>query len=121
MAATIGFVEDDEVIRENYSEFMTSLGYRVRAFPDRGSALRAFRESLPDLAVLDVGLGSERDGGYRLCLDLRQSRRSGDRVHDICLRQRWISFRCENDPAGICFNLADVMAWQTGTTTQACR
>lgn len=71
MAATIGFVEDDDVIRENYSEFMESLGYRVRAFPDRPSALQGFRESLPDLAVLDVGLGSERDGGYQLCLELR--------------------------------------------------
>jgi two-component system OmpR family response regulator len=71
MAVTIGFVEDDDVIRENYSDFMESLGYRVRAFPDRLSALQAFRESLPDLAVLDVGLGDERDGGYQLCLELR--------------------------------------------------
>ena len=71
MAATIGFVEDDDVIRENYAEFMESLGYRVRAYPDRRSALQGFRESPPDLAVLDVGLGSERDGGYHLCLDLR--------------------------------------------------
>ncbi len=71
MAATIGFVEDDDVIRENYSEFLESLGYRVRAFADRPSAVQGFRESLPDLAVLDVGLGSERDGGFQLCLELR--------------------------------------------------
>jgi len=71
MAATIGLVEDDEVIRENYSEFMESLGYRVRAFPDRVSAFQAFRASLPDLAVLDVWLGEERDGGYQLCFELR--------------------------------------------------
>ncbi len=71
MAATIGLVEDDDVIRENYSDFMESLGYRVRAFPDRPSALQAFRALLPDLAVLDVCLGDERDGGYQLCLELR--------------------------------------------------
>lgn len=71
MSATIGFVEDDEVIRENYSEFLEGLGYRVRAFPDRKSALDSFRDALPDVAVLDVGLGSERDGGFQLCLALR--------------------------------------------------
>jgi two-component system OmpR family response regulator len=71
MSATIGLVEDDDVIRDNYAEFMESLGYRVRAFWDRPSALQAFRASLPDLALLDVCLGDERDGGYQLCLELR--------------------------------------------------
>lgn len=72
MTATIGFVEDDDVIRENYSEFLESLGYRVSAYSDRTSALKGLRESLPDLAILDVGLGSERDGGFQLCLELRK-------------------------------------------------
>jgi two-component system OmpR family response regulator len=71
MSASIGFVEDDDVIRENYTEFLEGLGYRVRTFADRKSALEGFRERLPDLAVLDIGLGSERDGGFQLCLALR--------------------------------------------------
>lgn len=70
-AARIGFVEDDEVIRENYTDFLEGLGYRVRAYPDRKSAIEAFRNELPDLAILDVGLGSERDGGFQLCMALR--------------------------------------------------
>ncbi len=31
----------------------------------------AFRDRLPDLAVVDIGLGDEIDGGFALCRDLR--------------------------------------------------
>jgi two-component system OmpR family response regulator len=68
----LGFVEDDEVIRENYSDYLREFGFEVRAFADRHSALIAFREELPDVAVLDVALGAERDAGFQLCMDLRR-------------------------------------------------
>lgn len=67
----IGFVEDDDVIRENYSEILTDEGFNVTAFADRHTALQHFKVTLPDIVILDVGLNGERDGGFKLCADLR--------------------------------------------------
>jgi two-component system OmpR family response regulator len=33
--------------------------------------MQAFRTRLPDLAIIDIGLGDEVDGGFTLCRDLR--------------------------------------------------
>jgi two-component system OmpR family response regulator len=33
--------------------------------------MQAFRTRLPDLAILDIGLGDEIDGGFTLCRELR--------------------------------------------------
>jgi two-component system OmpR family response regulator len=33
--------------------------------------MTAFRLALPDLAIIDIGLGDEIDGGFTLCRDLR--------------------------------------------------
>src|SRR3981081_2673126 len=33
--------------------------------------MRAFKARLPDLAVIDIGLGEEPDGGFALCRELR--------------------------------------------------
>jgi len=72
MSCTIGLVEDDEVIRENLKDFLETHGFAVRAHADRGSALDAFHSDLPDVAVLDVALGDEREGGFQLCSELRR-------------------------------------------------
>jgi two-component system OmpR family response regulator len=72
MHCTVGLVEDDDVIRENYADFLQARGFGVRAFGDRQSALGAFRVDTPDVAVLDVALGDERDGGLLLCAELRE-------------------------------------------------
>ena len=72
MRCRVGLVEDDDVIRENYADFLQARGFTVRAFADRESALGAFRVDTPDVAVLDVALGEERDGGLLLCEELRR-------------------------------------------------
>lgn len=72
MRCTIGLVEDDDVIRENYADFLEARGFGVRHFAEREVATQAFTADLPDIAVLDVALGDERDGGFRLCQDLRK-------------------------------------------------
>jgi two-component system OmpR family response regulator len=72
MRCTVGLVEDDDVIRENYADFLQARGFGVRAFGDRSSALGAFRVHAPDVAVLDVALGEERDGGFLLCSEIRR-------------------------------------------------
>jgi two-component system OmpR family response regulator len=71
MARQIAIVEDEEAIRENYAEAFRRQGYLVSAFADRQAALTRLRERLPDLAILDIGLGSEVEGGFDLCRELR--------------------------------------------------
>ena len=71
MARLIGLVEDETAIRENYAAVLRRQGYEVHGYASRGDALAAFRTRLPDLAVVDVGLGDEVEGGFDLCRELR--------------------------------------------------
>ena len=71
MRKLIAIVEDEPAIRDNYTAAFQRSGYAVRAYPDRESALTAFRGRLPDLALIDVGLQDEPEGGFALCRDLR--------------------------------------------------
>src|SRR5437868_2689121 len=71
MARTVAIVEDDAAIRANYADMLKKHGYQVDAFGDRRSAIAAFKSRLPDLAVLDIGLDDEPDGGFALCRELR--------------------------------------------------
>jgi two-component system OmpR family response regulator len=71
MPKRIALVEDDAAIRANYADALKKYGYDVAAFASRGEALSAFKARLPDLAVIDIGLGDEYDGGFALCRELR--------------------------------------------------
>jgi two-component system OmpR family response regulator len=71
MNRRIAIVEDDQAIRANYADVLRRSGYEVVVHPDRTSAMQAFRTRLPDLAIVDIGLGEEIDGGFTLCRDLR--------------------------------------------------
>lgn len=71
MAKRIALVEDEAAIRANYAEALRKYGYEVVAFATRGEAEAALRTRLPDLAVIDIGLGDEYDGGFTLCRELR--------------------------------------------------
>lgn len=71
MTKTIVIVEDDKDIRENYIDLLTRQNYNVVGYADRPSAERAFHGQLPDLAILDIGLKDEPDGGFDLCRLLR--------------------------------------------------
>ena len=71
MPKTVAIVEDDPAIRANYADLLKKHGYQVSTFADRSTALSAFRSRLPDLALLDIGLPGEPDGGFALCRDLR--------------------------------------------------
>ncbi|HMM55248.1 MAG TPA: proteobacterial dedicated sortase system response regulator [Candidatus Desulfobacillus sp.] len=71
MAKRIAIVEDEAAIRANYAEALARQGYEVAAYASRPEALAAFRARLPDLAVIDVGLGDEPEGGFELCRELR--------------------------------------------------
>ena len=71
MPRRIVIVEDDPAIRANYADALTRHGYEVAQYGNRTDALAALRTRLPDLALLDIGLGDDIDGGYALCRELR--------------------------------------------------
>ena len=59
MARHIVIVEDEATIRHNYEDALRRYGYRVTGFGDRPSALAALQRRLPDLVIIDVGLGDD--------------------------------------------------------------
>jgi two-component system OmpR family response regulator len=71
MARRIALVEDDPTIRQNYVDALTRAGYEVAAFGDRPSASMTLAARLPELAIIDIGLGADIDGGFALCRELR--------------------------------------------------
>ena len=71
MSRRIALVEDDPAIRANYSEALRKHGFDVSAYAGRDEALSAMRARLPDLAIIDIGLGSDADAGFTLCRELR--------------------------------------------------
>lgn len=71
MPRHIVIVEDEQAIADNYRDAFTRQGYQVSHYLDRPSALDAFKQRLPDLAVIDVGLGDDVEGGFELCRELR--------------------------------------------------
>lgn len=71
MSKRIAIVEDDPAIRENYSSALQKQGYEVVTYSNRKDAEVAFAQRLPDLAVVDIGLNEEIDGGFVLCQQLR--------------------------------------------------
>lgn len=71
MKKLIAIVEDEPAIRENYAAAFQRSGYGVRTYGSRAEALEGFKARLPDLAVIDVGLKDEPEGGFDLCRELR--------------------------------------------------
>ena len=71
MSRRIAIVEDEPAIRANYSDVLKRQGYEVSAYAKRADALTAFRTRLPDLALIDIGLADDVDGGFTLCRELR--------------------------------------------------
>src|SRR5689334_24437295 len=71
MGRKIAVVEDEPAIRENYADVLRKHGYEVAAYVSRPAAMQAFRTQLPSLAIIDIGLGDEPEGGFALCRELR--------------------------------------------------
>ena len=68
----IVMVEDDELIRENYAEILRDEGYQVQTYSESEPALSAIQAQMPDLVILDIGLGKDRYAGYQLCNEIRR-------------------------------------------------
>lgn len=71
MARHIAVVEDEADLAANSEAAFRRAGFQVSVYSSRPEALKAFRERLPDLAIIDVGLGAEYEGGFDLCRELR--------------------------------------------------
>jgi CheY-like chemotaxis protein len=71
MRKQIAIVEDEVALRENYGAALARHGYQVKTYANRKSAMQAFDVHLPDLAIIDISLEDEAEGGFDLCRDLR--------------------------------------------------
>jgi len=71
MKKLIAIVEDEPAMRDNYAAAFERGGYSVRTFGNRRQALAAFQTRLPDLAIVDISLEDEVEGGFELCRELR--------------------------------------------------
>ncbi len=71
MPQRIAIIEDDPAIGANYADALAAHGYAVKLYPDRFKAMAGLEAKLPDLVLLDIGLGGDPDAGFALCRDLR--------------------------------------------------
>ncbi len=71
MSRRIALVEGEPPIRENYLDALRRQGFDAVGYATRAEAERAFAAALPDLVVIDIGLGDEPEGGFELCRGLR--------------------------------------------------
>jgi two-component system, OmpR family, response regulator len=67
----IALVEDEPALRDNVADALRRHGYDVATYGEGSAALAAFRARLPDLALIDIGLADDIDGGFALCRELR--------------------------------------------------
>ena len=71
MKRLVAIVEDEPAIRDNYAAAFTREGFAVRSYANRAQAMAAFGARLPDLAIVDISLEDEPEGGFELCRQLR--------------------------------------------------
>ena len=71
MQRNIAIVEDEAAIRNNYEDALKRFGYHVNGYGQLRAAREAFARRLPDLVIIDVGLGDDIEGGFELCRELR--------------------------------------------------
>jgi len=72
----IVIVEDEPSILANYQAALQRQGYLTSAYEELTQAKKALAQNLPDLVIIDVGLGDEPDGGFELCRYLRSQSES---------------------------------------------
>lgn len=72
MGKRIAVVEDEPLLQQNYSMALKKSGYEVVVYETKQEAENAFANRLPDLVLLDIGLGNEQEAGFEICRSLRQ-------------------------------------------------
>lgn len=69
--ARTAIVEDEPALRDNYSAALARHGYQVKTYGNRSPAMQTLVVHLPDLAIIDLTLEDEPEGGFDLCRGLR--------------------------------------------------
>ncbi|MFB3090340.1 MAG: response regulator, partial [Gammaproteobacteria bacterium] len=67
MSRHIVLVEDEPGIRENYVDALRNQNYEVTSYKNKHDAMLAFKSGLPDLVLLDIGLGDDAEAGFDMC------------------------------------------------------
>ena len=75
MPKKIALVEDEPLLADNYKDALQRYGYQVSHYANRQQALQGFANGLPDMAIIDIGLADEMEGGFELCRELRTQSR----------------------------------------------
>jgi len=83
--AHILLVEDEAALAENYALALQRAGYQVEHVATSEAALARAAARLPDVAIIDVGLGRHADAGFELC---RAFRARSDRLPILFLTAR---------------------------------
>lgn len=68
----IVLVEDETALRDNYTLALSRAGFDVHGYSDAASGLLAVKQRLPDVAIIDIGLGHDSEAGFDLCRSLRE-------------------------------------------------
>ncbi len=69
--ARVLLVEDEDSLRQNYALAFVRAGYAVSEAVSPEQAWSMVNTCMPDVAVLDIGLGRDPDAGFTLCRELR--------------------------------------------------
>ena len=118
MSRSIAIVEDDPDQRENYADALTRHGFEVKTYSSRLEALEGFKSGLPDLAILDIMLGDEPDGGFDLCRELARAEAARLDTQNTYRKLAWLAHELStldlppSLPKGIChcdFHFSNVL------------
>ena len=71
MPKQIILVEDEPILCENYAIAIRQQGYEVVTCNNKQGAINRINKQLPDLAILDIGLGDDVEAGFDLCREIR--------------------------------------------------
>jgi two-component system OmpR family response regulator len=66
-ARRVLLVEDDDILRKNYTVLLTAHRLSVTACSSKPEAISAFERGVFDVIVLDVTLGDDYEAGFDLC------------------------------------------------------
>jgi two-component system OmpR family response regulator len=65
-------MEDNVAAQARYAQLLRDEGFDVIACSSKEDAIRALRQGMPDLALLDVSHRGDRDAGYEICNQIRR-------------------------------------------------
>ncbi len=71
MRKQILLVEDEPILCENYAIAIRQQAYDVVTCDNKKQAIATVNKRLPDLAILDIGLGDDAEAGFDLCREIR--------------------------------------------------